>query len=144
MDITERIMEKKAYLVDIFPETVPQKADNRYFEVERYFQRNRSEFDRKLTAVILKLYCYFDYTVESEDRVIENPQTAELTVQLEKCFRGESGYINIVLTECEAMLTVNRDDLYMSVYNVSGRAKELLAELTASEGLFFYEAPTEG
>ena len=140
-DRIEELMDKKAYLIDIFPKTVPQKADNRYFAVEKYFQQNRSEFERKLTAIILKLYCYYDFTVVSEDSITENPQVKELTVLLEKCFSGDHGYINIFLPECETIMLLNYGDLYMTAYNVSGELKGLLAQLVSSEGLFYYEAP---
>ena len=144
MELSDRIdalMDKKAYLIDIFPKTVPQKADNRYFAVEKYFQQNRSEFDRKLNAIILKLYCFYDLTVVTENDITENPQVEELTVLLEKCFGGELGYINIVLPECGNMLSFNYGDLYMTAYNVSGELNVLLAQLVNAEGLFFYEAP---
>ena len=143
IDRIDALVDKKAYLIDIFPKTVPQKADNRYFAVEKYFQQNRSEFERKLTAIILKLYCYYDLTVVTDDNITENPQAEELTVLLEKCFSGELGYINIVLPECEAMLSLSYGDLYMTAYNVSGELKELLAQLVNAEGLFFYEAPLD-
>ena len=144
MELSDRIdalMDKKAYLIDIFPKTVPQKADNRYFAVEKYFQQNRSELERKLASIILKLYCYYDLTVIIDDDITENPQVDELTVLLKKCFSGELGYINTVLPECEAMLSLNYGDLYMTAYNVSGELKELLAQLVNGEGMFFYEAP---
>lgn len=144
MELSDRIdalMDTEAYLIDIFPKTVPQKADNRYFAVEKYFQRNRSELERKLTAIILKLYCYYDLTVVIEENITDNPQVEALTVLLKKCFSGELGYINIVLPECEAMLSLNYGDLHMTAYNVSGELKELLAQLVNAEGLFFYEAP---
>lgn len=143
IDRIDALVDKKAYLIDIFPKTVPQKADNRYFAVEKYFQQNRSEFERKLTAIILKLYCYYDLTVVIDDNITENPQVEELTVLLEKCFNGELRYINIVLPECEAMLSLSYGDLYMTAYNVSGELKELLTQLVNAEGLFFYEAPLD-
>lgn len=142
-DRIEELMEKKAYLIDIFPKAVPRKADNRYFAVEKFFQQNRSELERKLTAIILKLYCYYDLTVVIDDSITENPQVEELTVLLKKCFSGELGYINIFLPECEAMLSLNYGDLYMTAYNVSGKLKELLSQLVNAEGLFFYEAPLD-
>lgn len=141
IDRIDALMDKKAYLIDIFPKTVPQKADNRFFAVEKYFHQNRSELERKLIAVILKLYCYYDFTVVIEDNITDNPQVDVLTVLLKKCFSGELGYINIVLPECEAMLALNYGDLYMTAYNVSGELMELLAQLVNAEGLFFYEAP---
>ena len=140
-DRIEELLNRQAYLIDIFPKTVPQKADNRYFAVEKYFQHNRSEFERKLIAIILKLYCYYDLTVVSEESITENPQVVELTLRLEKCFSGEHGYINIFLPECEAVMLLNYGDLYMTAYNVSGELKELLAQLVSSEGLFLYDAP---
>ena len=139
----DALMDKKAYLIDIFPKTVPQKADNRYFAVEKFFQQNRSEFELKLTSIILKLYCYYNLTVVIDGNITENPQVEELTVLLKKCFSRELGYINIVLAECEAMLSLNYGDLYMTAYNVSGELKELLAQLVNAEGLFFYEAPLD-
>ena len=146
MELSDRIdalMDKKAHLIDIFPKTVLQKADNRYFAVEKFFQQNRSELERKLTAIILKLYCYYDFTVVIDDSITENPQVGELTVLLKKCFSGEMKYVNIVLPEFEAMLSLNYGDLYMTAYNVSGELKELLAQLVNAEGLFFYEAPLD-
>ncbi|EWM55091.1 hypothetical protein [Ruminococcus flavefaciens] len=140
-DKIDALMDKKAYLIDIFPKTVPQRADNRYFAVEKYFQQNRFELERKLTYIILKLYCYYDLTVVIDDNITENPQADELTVLLEKCFSGELRYINIVLPECEAMLLLNYGELYITAYNVSGELKELLAQLVSAEGMFFYEAP---
>lgn len=139
-DKIDALMDKKAYLIDIFPKTVPQKADNRFFAVEKYFQQNRPELKRKLTSIILKLYCYYNFTVVIDDNIIENPQVEALTVLLKNCFSGELGYINIVLPECEAMLSLNYGDLYMTTYNVSGELKELLTQLVNAEGLFFYEA----
>ena len=141
IDRIDSLMDKKAYMIDIFPKTVPQKVDNRYFAVEKFFQQNRSEFKLKLTSIILKLYCYYDLTVVIDGNITENPQVDELTVLLKKCFSGELRYINIVLPECEAMLLLNYGDLYMTAYNVSGELKELLAQLVSAEGMFFYEAP---
>ncbi len=146
MELRDRIdalIDKNTYLIDIFPKTVPRKADNRYFAVEKYFQQNRSEFERKLTAIILKLYCYYDFTVITEDSAAENPQAEELLVLLKKCFGGDIGYINIIMPECDAMLSLSSGDLYMTAYNVSGELKDMLSQLACSEGLFFYEVPTD-
>lgn len=57
---TNEMMQKKTQLIDIFPEKVPQKDDNRYFDVEKFFQQNRSGVDRKFTDIILKIFCYYD------------------------------------------------------------------------------------
>ncbi len=147
MDITMKIddlLGKKAYLIDIFPKTVPAKQDNRYFEVEDYFLDNRADTDRRLTDILLKLYCYYDFTVCSWNGTDENPSAAELISLISVCFEnkqhpGEN--ISIILPEADAMIVLSGDALYMTVYNPDQPLRDLLTQLAGSQGLFFYEAP---
>ena len=53
----DELLEKPCYLIDIFPYTVPETADRRYFRVEEYFQKNRKEWNEKFCRLLLKLYC---------------------------------------------------------------------------------------
>ena len=139
----DELIEGPVYLVDIFPGTVPRKPDNRYFEVEEFFQHSREEIDRKFTSILLKLYCYCDFWISAwrpEHEIFENPDVGELTSLIKHCFTGEwkpRDYINIVLPECDSMIILNGDDLYMEVYHPSGYLKSLILELAQSEGLFF-------
>ena len=139
----DELAEKQAYLVDIFPKTVPYKADNRYYDVEKFFQHSKSKLYHKLTNIILKLYCYYDMTVVTQNESIENPQTAAFISLIEKCFDSKSEYINIVLTDFDVMLALNNNDLYMTIYNANDDVKALISQLVCAEGLFFYEAPSE-
>ena len=138
--LIEELLNKKPQLIDIFPRSVPQKADDRYFAAEKYFQQNRADLDRKLTNIILKLYCYYDMTAVTADNSVKNPDTEEFVTLLYSCFSGGVGYVNILLPECEVLLTLNSDDLYMTVYNAHGEAAELISQLVSAEGLFFREA----
>lgn len=138
--LIEELLNKKPHIIDIFPMTVPQKADDRYFDAEKYFQRNRADLDRKLTNIILKLYCYYDMTAVTADNSVKNPDTEEFVTLLYSCFSGGVGYVNILLPECEVLLTLNSDDLYMTVYNAHGEAAELISQLVSAEGLFFRRA----
>ena len=131
MDTEEKIdalLEKHACIIDIFPETVPQKPDDRYFKIEEYFQNN-----------MLKLFCYFDIILVTQEGEKESPQAEQLIGTLESFFEGETGYVILLFTECDAMLSVNREDLYMTVYNAEGHLKKLISELAGSEGLFLYD-----
>lgn len=138
--LIEGLLNKKQHIIDIFPMTVPQKEDNRYFAAEKYFQRNRADLDRKLTNIILKLYCYYDMTAVTADNTVKDPDVSEFVTLLYSCFSGGVGYVNILLPECEVLLTLNSDDLYMTVYNAQGEAAELISQLVSAEGLFFREA----
>jgi hypothetical protein len=144
MDIISKInviIKEKAFLIDIFPKTVPQKDDNRYFAVEKYFHINRSDFDHGLTSVILKLYCYFDFIIITHDSIVLSPKTDDILSIFEKCFRNELDSVNILLPEHDTLLSLYSDDLYMTVYNAKNEVHELISQLVRSEGLFFYESP---
>lgn len=144
MDVNTRIeelLEEKPLLIDILPKTVPQDAGGRYFGVETYFRSHRSDLDRRLTNIILRLYCYYDMTAVTDEGTAEQPQAEELAALLEKIFRENRGFVNIYLPECDALITFYGGDLYMAVYNISGEARELLSQLVSAEGLFLREAP---
>lgn len=143
----DELIEGPISLIDIFPGTTPAKDNNRYFAVEEFFQRNRAEIDRKFTNILLKLYCYYDFWISawrSEHEVFENPDLGQLTSLIQHCFAGEwkaRDYINIILPECNSMIVLNGDDLYMGVYHPSERLESLISELAQSEGLFFHKVP---
>lgn len=139
--IIDELLKKKAYLADIFPKKVPHKEDGRYFRVEKFFQRRRSELERKFTNILLKLYCWFDFVIAVQEAIIEYPGTEQIIKALEGCFGCDTYCLNIILPDNNALLTLNSDDLYMCVYNAEGELKELISQLVRAEGLFFYEAP---
>ncbi len=136
----DALLEKKAYLIDIFPQTVPRKADNRYFAVEKIFQKDRTEISRKFQNLLLKLYCYYDFEIPEEDCRRRERTPQEAAEWICKCC-AEPGAVNILLPEPDALITLDGQDLYMTVYDPDGELKDMLAKLCASEGLFFYEAP---
>jgi len=139
----DELIEGPVYRIDIFPGTGTQKPGNRCFEVEEFFQHNRAEINRKFTSMLIKLYSYYDFWVSawlSGHEVFENPDLGQLAGLIEHCFAGEwkaRDYINIVLPECNSMLILNGNDLYMGVYHPSEGMESLILELAQSEGLFF-------
>ena len=138
--LIEELLDKKTHSIDIFPRKIPERAGGRYFAAEKYFQRNRAYLDRRLTNIVLKLYCYYDMTAVTAEGASENPDTEELLSLLDGCFCGDMGYLNILLPEPEVLLTFYKDDLYMAVYNAHGEAAELISQLACAEGLFFRNA----
>lgn len=139
----DNLIETTPFLIDIFPEQIPPKEDKRYFDIEEYFQMHRTEFNKKLTHILLKLYCYYDFLISAEDAIIENPTPSQLLSLINHCFEGEwrsRDYINVILPECHSMIILNGDDLYMTLYNPDERLKGLISSLVYAEGLFFYKA----
>lgn len=140
----DELIEKPCYLVDVFPYIVPETADRRYFAIEEYFQANRREWDEKFRRLLLKLYCYHDFWVSFGKESAENPEPRLLAKWIQDCFAGnwrERDYMNIILPDCSAMVILNGDDLYMSVYNPDEQLRALISQLAGAEGFFFYKAP---
>lgn len=143
-DISERVealFEKEAYLIDVFPKTVPPKDDGRFFAVEKYLQRSRAGFESALARIVMKLYCYYDMSVVTQDTELEVPEPEQLLAVLENGYGKASGFVNILLPECDTLLAFSGGDLHMTVYNAPGDVKELISQLARAEGLFFYRAP---
>ena len=146
-DIIEKIdalLEQPRYLIDIFPRTVPQAEDRRYFEIEEYFQKNRGALNDKFCRILLKLYCYYDFWVSAGEEAAKNPWPEQLVEWIYHCFEGDwrkRDYMNVILPGCDAMVILNGDDLYMILCNPDRRLKELAAQLAGAEGLFFYKVP---
>ncbi len=150
MDITEKteeLLQKPAYLIDIFPKTVPYREDGRYFKVERILAREKAETHRRFIRLILKLYCYHDVDVLTDSRRLAVPDPEELKSLLVRFFGCGDGSdesvrgLLLYLPEQDALILPDREDLYMTVYAPHGELMELLAALAAAEGLFFYRAP---
>ena len=145
----DELIKGPVYLVNIFPDTVPSKPDNRYFEIENFLQNNREEIDRKFMSILLKLYCYYNFWISAwllEHEAFENPDLSQLISLIKRCFVGKwksREYINIILPECDSMIILNGDDLYVSVYHPSEHLKSLISDLSQSEGLFFRKVPEE-
>lgn len=70
----------------------------------------------------------------------DSPTAKELIKLLDSFFNNDTAYINIILPECDTLLTLSRDDLYITVYNACGKVEKLISKLSDAEGLFFYEA----
>ena len=128
------LLEKPCYLIDIFPRTVPETPDRRYFAVEEIFQRSRPELVERFCRILLKLYCYYDFLLVDGAACTENPAPAAL---LERA----AGDLTLLLPVCGALVMLSGDDLYLRVYHPDRRLAELLAQLAGAEGLFFYRAP---
>ena len=140
----DELLEKPCYLIDMFPSTVPKAADQRYFDVEEYFQNHREALDEKFCRILLKLYCYHDFWISAGNENMKNPSVNQLVELIRHCFAGSwknRDDINIILPGCDAMVILNGDDLYMILCNPDPPLQKLVSQLAAAEGLFFYQAP---
>jgi len=136
----EELLNKPYWVVDFLPRQVPAKSGGQFFAVEEYYLR--SPLRRRFAEVMLKLNCYY------EARVCE-PETEKWQVnpppeRLFSWIADNEKDLCVLLPAEDTLITVNRDDLYMTVYGPSRDVLELLRPLSAAAGLFLWQPPQEG
>ena len=132
----EKLLEQKYIVVDILPEQVSANSKGRFFAVEQYFLKEPhiTQLHRKFLNVILKLYCY--YSIVAFDPVSECELTDPVPEQLEEWIVGIPHEIYIFIKEENTLITLAKDDIYMTVYSSADRIISLTKMLADSEGLF--------
>ena len=136
----EELLNKPYWVVDFLPRQVPAKSGGQFFAAEEYYLR--SPLRRRFAEVLLKLNCYY------EARVCE-PETEKWQVnpppeRLFSWIAENEKDLRVLLPAEDTLITVNRDDLYMTVYGPSRDVLELLRPLSAAAGLFLWQPPQEG
>ena len=137
MDSVSRDLQNKPYwLVDILPEQVPLHSPGQYFAVEEYYlQPSRMDgIRRRFADVLLKLNCYYDFRVRrtGAEQYTINPAPETLVSRI--CEKQED--LCVILPGEDAMITLNHDDTYMTVYHPSESMLRRLRALAAAAGLF--------
>ena len=121
----DELLEMPSWVIDTLPKRVPENSPGQYFTVDRYFRDTQfEEIRRKHANILLKLNCYEDIALEEE----VNPAPERLIAEM------KSGYVNIRVGD--ALITSDKDDPYLAVFNAGEELMALIRELAASEGLF--------
>lgn len=132
----EELLNEPYWVIDFLPEQVPQGSAGQYFAVQHYYLNSTllDDLHRRFTDILLKLNCYDDFEVRfpDEDQGTLNPAPETLSAWI--CREGKD--LCVLLPEDKALITLNHDDLYMTVYHPSPRLLKLLKALVSSGGLF--------
>ena len=147
LDIIDELIEKEYWVVDILPEQVPENSPGQYFEVEKYYLQY-PHVDRifsKFTDILLKLNCYFDFSVSLSGGDWEkNPKPDALAEMMYDYTAGgymAGKYIYIFIEAEGTLISLMGDSLYMTFYDPSERVLRLTEALARSEGLFLWQPP---
>ena len=128
-EIVEVLLEKPYWIIDFLPEQVPEKSPGQFFAVEEWIL-NDPNLRRKQAGFLLKLNCYYDLTIVREDDTLcTNPKPRELASLIGR------EYLNILVGR-DALISADRTDAGMTLYNPDEKLVELAGKLAASEGLF--------
>ena len=135
----EELLNKPYWVIDFLPRQVPAKGGGQFFAVEEYYLR--SPMRRGFAEILLKLNCYYDIEVcEPEtEKWQKNPPPEALFSWI----ADNEKDLCVLLPAENALITANRDDLYMTVYGPSEELLQLLRSLAAASGLFLWQPPRE-
>ena len=135
----EELLNKPYWVIDILPEQVPENSAGQYARIEEYFLQyeQMAALRQRFATILLKLNCYDDFHVllPDESQSWDNPTPHQLA-DLLTCGQYD---LLILLKEKRCLITANRDDTYMTVYNPSSELRNRIRALAASEGLFFWQ-----
>ncbi|SEE00578.1 hypothetical protein [Prevotella sp. lc2012] len=137
----EEYLNKPYWVIDILPKQVPADGRGQYFRIEKYFLEHPQidNIYRKFTNILLKLNCYEDIEVSHDgDEWITNPAPHELETALLGCM-ADKQTLYIILESADVLITVSGDDTYMTVYNPTEEAIELIGSLAGSEGMAIWQ-----
>ena len=137
----EEYLNKPYWVIDILPKQVPADGRGQYFRIEKYFLEHPQidNIYRKFTNILLKLNCYEDIEVSHDgDEWITNPAPHELGTALLGCMADKQTLYSI-LESANVLITVSGDDTYMTVYNPTEEAIELIGSLAGSEGMAIWQ-----
>lgn len=135
--LIEELLEMPCLVVDFLPEQVPEKDAMQYFAVEKYYlePERYAGFREKFTDILVKLSCYYAFSVceAAVGKFFDKPAPEWLAGKIR-----EKKDLCVLLPEEKVLITLNRDDLYMSVYNASGKVLEIIKKLAEANGMFLW------
>ena len=144
MDQVERLLQKPACLIDLFPRQVPREGCSRFSKVEYHYLSQFAAYglDRRYAGVLLKVSAQYP-TVLGWEGWTENPAPDQLVGAVHTVMENHSGWVHLLLPEEDALLFFEWDCLQMVVYNPGEELGRFLEEIARSEG-FFWRAAEEG
>lgn len=135
--LTEELLEKECFVLDILPRQVGAERSAAWFAAEDFFlkpERRRALYE-KFASVLIKLSCYYDLALCADGVWAGRPGPDTLWERVAGC--GETGWCNILLPEEEALIALRGGDLYLTVYHPSAALSDDIRQLAAGEGLYY-------
>lgn len=144
VELVERLLDTPCTVIDVLPLRVGAEGARRYAAFERHMltgSRIRDLRERQ-ASLLSMLGCYVSLAVSvGDDGPWEpDPTPAGLAAKLCACVPDagrDRGYVR-VLTSDRTLLTLDKDETHLSVYNLSASSRELMAALASSQGLFLW------
>ena len=134
-EITESLLEKICYVIDILPS---QMADfDKYSDIEEYYlqEKELDKFAEKIVNIAIKIQGYHEFEIfcGTWKRKVA---TRELARLVRETIRSKDGFLNMLSKKENMLLSIHGQTLHMDIYNPTLVAIANLSMLASAEGLF--------
>ncbi len=140
----ETLLTKPYWVIDFLPEQVPDGSPGQFFAVERFClsEPQQTHLRRCFADILLKLNCYDDFEICLADS--DQPERNSAPERLFAWVIRNQEDLCVLLRDEKTLITLNRNDTGMTVYNPQEKLLRRLEKLAAAEGLFVWQPPQEG
>ncbi|MBP5688319.1 MAG: hypothetical protein J6X22_06710 [Muribaculaceae bacterium] len=141
--LIEDYLAKPYWVIDFLPKQVPADSKGQFFNIEKHLLEDSQHgiLLQKFANVLLKLNCYYDFDV---CRCAIDEWSANPSPDLLSSWVAENESLCIIINDADAMITLNRDDINMTLYNPREELLELARDIATSEGLFLWNSQVNG
>lgn len=131
-NIIEKSLKKQYYIIDFLPMQIPKDSEGQFFNIEKHYLKSINDLHKKFTDIILKLNCYYDleFIIDDKSQINPKPNVIEKIVKSKKY---------VLIRFDKALITIDKGDLYMTIYNPNSKNLKILKELASSNGLFLWK-----
>ncbi len=139
----ETLLNRPYWVIDLLPEQVPAESPGSFFAAERFFlsEEYQPALRRRFAEILLKLSCYDELEIGAPDveRLERNPEPEDLYRRVTQNRQD----LCVLLPGENALITLTRDELCMTVYNPPEKLLRRIERLAAAEGLFVWQPPQD-
>ncbi|MCR5611914.1 MAG: hypothetical protein K6F68_08835 [Clostridiales bacterium] len=142
--VRDALLRKPYQIIDILPARTPARFAAAYSALEKYcFRDPKADMPyTRFLNLIVKLGCYCDIAVcrADDEEWLCSPEPEYLSNALRELAETRRGGLHFMINGGKLLITLDADDLYMTMYGSSLCLIRRIKQLASSEGLFVWKS----
>ena len=144
LDITvERLLEDDYWIIDILPSQIPIEKQSEYRALtDEYFESGKvAQLHRRYADILTMINSRFKTAMlcMPEDEWTISPD--DVAVKDAVIHHTEQGCVDLLLTEEETLISLQAEDLYITVYHPTEEILSLLRQAVSESGFYIWQTP---
>ena len=128
----ENMLKTTCWIIDVLPNRVDKAGASQYLDLEKKLLHSE-ELVKKHCNILLKLNCYYKFNMlDYEGRELGEADLKLLTEYV--------GHKPVYLLFEDSLISVDPDDMHMSLYNPSYTVLTKVKQIAESEGMFLWKS----